>query len=107
MDRYDVVVVGASIAGCTAATLLARDGLKVALVEAHRDENMYKRLCTHFIQSSATPTIERLGLDKELDAAGGARGPRGPRATPRRGRPARSPPRRPPPPDGVAPAPPP
>ena len=70
MDRYDVIVVGASIAGCTAATFLARDGLKVALVEAHRDENMYKRLCTHFIQSSATPTIERLGIDKELDAAG-------------------------------------
>src|SRR4051794_20557704 len=70
MDRYDVVVVGASIAGCTAATFLARDGLKVALVEAHRDENMYKRLCTHFIQSSATPTIERLGIAKDLDAAG-------------------------------------
>jgi flavin-dependent dehydrogenase len=70
MDRYDVIIVGASIAGCTAATFLARDGLKVALIEAHRDENMYKRLCTHFIQSSATPTIERLGIDKELDALG-------------------------------------
>jgi 2-polyprenyl-6-methoxyphenol hydroxylase-like FAD-dependent oxidoreductase len=70
MDRYDVIVVGASIAGCTAATFLARDGLKVVLVEAHRDENMYKRLCTHFIQSSATPTIERLGIAKELDALG-------------------------------------
>jgi menaquinone-9 beta-reductase len=70
MDRYDVIIVGASIAGCSAATFLARDGLKVALVEAHRDENMYKRLCTHFIQSSATPTIERLGIDKELDALG-------------------------------------
>ena len=73
MDRYDVIVVGASIAGCTAATFLARDGLKVALIEAHRDENMYKRLCTHFIQSSATPTIERLGVAKELDAAGAVR----------------------------------
>lgn len=69
-NRYDVVVVGASIAGCTTATLLARDGLRVALVEAHRDENMYKRLCTHFIQSSATPTIERLGIADELDSVG-------------------------------------
>ena len=69
-EKYDVIVVGASIAGCTAATFLARDGLKVALIEAHRDENMYKRLCTHYIQSSATPTIERLGIDKELDAVG-------------------------------------
>lgn len=73
VEKYDVIIVGASIAGCTAATFLARDGLKVALVEAHRDENMYKRLCTHYIQSSATPTIERLGLDKELDAAGAVR----------------------------------
>jgi 2-polyprenyl-6-methoxyphenol hydroxylase-like FAD-dependent oxidoreductase len=73
MDRYDVIIVGASIAGCTAATFLARDGLKVALIEAHRDENMYKRLCTHFIQSSATPTIERLGIEKDLDAAGAVR----------------------------------
>lgn len=72
-EKYDVIVVGASIAGCTAATFLARDGLKVALIEAHRNENMYKRLCTHFIQSSATPTIERLGVDKDLDAAGAVR----------------------------------
>jgi len=69
-EKYDVIVVGASIAGCTAAALLARDGLRVALLEAHRDENMYKRLCTHFIQSSATPTIEGLGIAAELDALG-------------------------------------
>src|SRR3954471_2732473 len=73
MDRDDVIVVGASIAGCAAATFLAWDGLKVALIEAHRDENMYKRLCTHFIQSSATPTIERPGIAKELDEAGAVR----------------------------------
>lgn len=70
MDSYDVIVVGASIAGCTAATLLARDGLRVALLEAHRDPAAYKRLCTHYIQSSATPVIDRLGLTGELDAAG-------------------------------------
>jgi menaquinone-9 beta-reductase len=69
-EKFDVIAVGASIAGCTAATFLARDGLKVALVEAHREMDMYKRLCTHFIQSSATPTIERLGVDKDLDDAG-------------------------------------
>lgn len=72
-EKYDVIVVGASIAGCTAATFFARDGLKVALIEAHRDMDFFKRLCTHFIQSSATPTIERLGIDKDLDAAGAVR----------------------------------
>ncbi|MEX5721655.1 NAD(P)/FAD-dependent oxidoreductase, partial [Geodermatophilus maliterrae] len=66
----DVVVVGGSIAGCTVATLLGRAGLRVLVLESHRDMDTYKRLCTHFIQSSATPTIHRLGLDEPLAAAG-------------------------------------
>ena len=53
---YDVAVVGASIAGCTAATLLAREGVSVALIERHSDPNAYKALCTHFILPSAVPT---------------------------------------------------
>ncbi len=35
-DRRDVLVVGAGIAGLTAAALLAREGLRVTLLEAHR-----------------------------------------------------------------------
>ena len=61
-NTYDVALVGASIAGCTAATLLAREGASVALIERHSDPNSYKVLCTHFIQPSAVPTMERLGL---------------------------------------------
>ena len=57
--EYDVAVVGASIAGCTAATLFARRGASVALIERHSDPNAHKVLCTHFIQPSAVPTIER------------------------------------------------
>lgn len=68
---YDVAIVGASIAGCTAATLLARAGAKVALLESHSDPKTYKRMCTHFIQSSGTPTIDRLGLRGDIEAAGG------------------------------------
>jgi hypothetical protein len=30
-------------------------------------------MCTHFIQPSATPTIERLGLAEPIEAAGGVR----------------------------------
>ncbi|MDQ3644808.1 MAG: alpha/beta fold hydrolase [Actinomycetota bacterium] len=70
---YDVAVVGASIGGCTAATLLGRAGARVALLERRPDPAAYKTMCTHFIQASATPTIERLGLAERIEAAGGVR----------------------------------
>ena len=72
-ELYDVVVVGGSIAGCTAATFFGRRGLKVALLERQANLTDYKKLCTHFIQASATPTIQRLGLDTKIEAAGGIR----------------------------------
>lgn len=71
--NFDVVVVGGSIAGSTAATLYARKGLNVALIEARPSPDAYKSLCTHFIQPSATPTIQRLGVADELEAAGAVR----------------------------------
>jgi len=70
---YDVAVVGASIAGCTVATLLGRAGARVALLERRPDVAAYKTMCTHFIQASATPTIERLGLAGPIEDAGGIR----------------------------------
>ncbi len=70
---YDVVVVGASLAGCTAATLLARRGLSVALVERRAGAGAYKRVCTHFIQPCATPTLQRLGVAEAIEDAGGVR----------------------------------
>lgn len=72
-ERYDLVIAGAGIAGCTAAVLYARQGLRVALVEAHRDPATFKRVCTHYIQPSAGPTLRRLGLDRSIEAAGGVR----------------------------------
>jgi menaquinone-9 beta-reductase len=71
MDEYDVAVVGGSIAGCAAATLLARQGARVALIESHSDPKAFKSLCTHLIQPSATQTLERLGLVESIAAAGG------------------------------------
>ena len=71
--RFDVVVVGASIAGCTAARLFAIAGARVAVVERKPDPAAYKVACTHQIQSSAVPTIERLGLAPLLDARGAVR----------------------------------
>ncbi len=70
---FDVVIAGASIAGCTAARLFARAGARVALVERRGDPAAYKVTCTHQIQSSAVPAIERLGLAPLLARAGAVR----------------------------------
>lgn len=73
MSDFDVVVVGASVAGCTAARLYAQQGARVALVEKRPDLDAYKTVCTHYIQPSATPTIERLGLAPLIEERGAVR----------------------------------
>jgi menaquinone-9 beta-reductase len=70
---YDAVIVGASLAGCATAIFLGRAGARVALVEKNPDPQAFKRICTHFIQSSAVPTLERLGLMGPIVDAGGVR----------------------------------
>jgi len=63
--------VGASLAGSAAAILLGRAGARVALVEKRPDPSAFKRVCSHYIQSSAAATLERLGLLEEIEQAGG------------------------------------
>ncbi len=70
---YDAVVVGGSLAGCATAIQLGRAGLRVALVEKQPDPKAYKRMCSHFIQASGVPAIERLGLLEPMEAAGALR----------------------------------
>lgn len=70
---FDAVVVGASLAGCTSAMLLAREGARVALVEKSPDPAAFKRMCSHYIQAGAIPTLERSGLLPRIEAAGGVR----------------------------------
>jgi 2-polyprenyl-6-methoxyphenol hydroxylase-like FAD-dependent oxidoreductase len=72
-SEFDVIVVGASLGGCTAARLFALQGLRVALVEQQRDDDAFKHLCTHFIQASSMPTLQKLGLDRLIEEAGGLR----------------------------------
>jgi flavin-dependent dehydrogenase len=72
-SEYDAVIVGASIAGCTAATFLARDGAKVALLERSPNAEAYKVICTHAILACGTGTLQRLGMAERIEAAGGLR----------------------------------
>jgi menaquinone-9 beta-reductase len=70
---YDAVIVGASLAGCATAIGLGRAGARVALVEKRPDPAAFKRVCSHFIQASAVPALERLGLLEPIIEAGGVR----------------------------------
>jgi flavin-dependent dehydrogenase len=70
---YDAVIVGGSLAGCAAAMFLGRAGAQVAVVEKSPDPAAFKRICSHFIQASAVPTLERLDLLGPMEAAGAVR----------------------------------
>jgi flavin-dependent dehydrogenase len=70
---YDVAIVGASLAGSAAAILLARSGARVALIEKSPDPQAFKRICTHYIQSSGVRPLERMGLIEPMMQAGAIR----------------------------------
>ncbi|HEU4944241.1 MAG TPA: NAD(P)/FAD-dependent oxidoreductase [Solirubrobacterales bacterium] len=70
---YDAVIVGASLAGCATAIALGRAGASVALVEKQPDPAAFKRMCSHFVQASAVPALERLDLLEPIMEAGGLR----------------------------------
>jgi 2-polyprenyl-6-methoxyphenol hydroxylase-like FAD-dependent oxidoreductase len=70
---YDAVIVGGSLAGCATATFLGRAGARVAVLEKSPDPAAFKRMCSHFIQASAVPTLERLDLLAPMEAAGAVR----------------------------------
>ncbi|CAM5241578.1 FAD-dependent oxidoreductase [Streptomyces spiroverticillatus] len=67
---HDVVISGASLAGCAAAILLARRGVRVALLERRSDPNAHKALCTHSLTACAHPVLSELGLVTALEEAG-------------------------------------
>lgn len=70
---YDVVISGAGLAGSAAAILLARRGVRVALLERRSDPGAYKVLCTHSLTANAHPVLEELGLVPALEKAGAVR----------------------------------
>ncbi|MET7755228.1 NAD(P)/FAD-dependent oxidoreductase [Streptomyces sp. NPDC005389] len=71
--EYDVVISGAGLAGSAAAILLARRGVRVALLERRSDPEAYKVLCTHSLAASAHPVLDELGLVPALEKAGAVR----------------------------------
>ncbi|MFE3760704.1 NAD(P)/FAD-dependent oxidoreductase [Streptomyces sp. NPDC059104] len=72
-DDYDVVISGAGPAGSAAAILLARRGVRVALLERRSDPGAYKVLCTHSLTANAYPVLDELGLVPALEEAGAVR----------------------------------
>ena len=63
-DRFDVIVVGGRCAGSPLAALLARQGLKVAVVE--RAAFPKDTLSTHIFQAPAINFLRRLGVSESL-----------------------------------------
>jgi 2-polyprenyl-6-methoxyphenol hydroxylase-like FAD-dependent oxidoreductase len=68
MERYDCVIVGARCAGSPLAALLARRGVRVAVVE----QATFPRdtLSTHFIHAQALAFLDRLGVIEKIRATG-------------------------------------
>ncbi len=69
--RYDVIIVGAGPAGATAATLLARAGWSVALIE--KQDFPRRKVCGECIAASNLPLLQAIGIDaSRFDATAGA-----------------------------------
>lgn len=67
-EPYDVVVVGARCAGSPVAALLAREGVRVAVVE--RATFPRDTLSTHVFQAEALAFLDRLGVIDKVRATG-------------------------------------
>ena len=67
--RFDAIIIGAGLAGSTAATLLARAGWSVALVERQRFPR--RKVCGECLAASNLPLLDALGVGSEFSASAG------------------------------------
>jgi flavin-dependent dehydrogenase len=67
-ESFDVVVVGARCAGSPLGAMLARAGLRVAVVEQARFPR--DTLSTHCLQAGALASLDRLGVTDQVRATG-------------------------------------
>jgi flavin-dependent dehydrogenase len=65
---YDVIVIGAGLAGCSSAIQLAGQGYQVLLLE--QQTYPVHRLCGEFLSVEVMAAFQRLGLWEELQRAG-------------------------------------
>lgn len=65
---YDVIVVGARVAGASLALLLGQQGHRVLLVD--RDTFPSDTLSTHFLAGIGMPSLRRLGVLSDIEAVG-------------------------------------
>ncbi len=69
-SRYDALIIGAGVAGATAAILLAQAGWSVAIVEKHRFPR--RKVCGECIAASNLPLLEALGIGAVFERLAGA-----------------------------------
>jgi len=68
MNRYDVVVVGGRVAGAATALLLARAGVRVALIDRSRPDSDI--VSTHGLMRVGVAQLSRWGLLDQITEAG-------------------------------------
>jgi len=68
---FDAIIVGARVAGSTAAILLARDKRRVLLID--KDAFPSDRLSTHIVLGGGAKVLGRMGMLEMLERAGGVR----------------------------------
>jgi menaquinone-9 beta-reductase len=64
-DEYEVVVVGAGLAGGSLALRLARAGVKVALIDPAKFPR--EKICGEFLSPECWAVFDRLGLTEEIE----------------------------------------
>src|SRR5690242_3935629 len=67
-SHYDVVIVGARVAGASLALLLGQQGHRVLLID--RDSFPSDTLSTHFVGGFGVNALQRLGALDAVEAAG-------------------------------------
>src|SRR3954454_2125468 len=65
---YDVLIIGARVAGASLALLLGQRGWRVLLVD--RDRFPSHTLSTHYMGPQAVPLLAQLGVLEDVEAAG-------------------------------------